>query len=69
MIVKIPIENTVDFVVGDITVKVDIKFLPAQRPTVREEMIIAHLNDNLGSIGYECENKVEEIVKKHLTEK
>jgi len=67
MKVKIPIENTVDFVIGDVLVKVDIKFLPCQRPDTEREILIAHFNDNLGRIGYECEKAVEDIVKKHLS--
>jgi len=69
MNVKIPINNTVGFIIGDIFVNVDIQFRPMRVPyEILETISIDEFNHRLGGLAFEIKQKVQEVIENNLKE-
>ena len=64
--IKIPVESVAGFMIGDIYVDVSIEFTPRICPDTKEAMLIAGLNNNLGSLAWEVKNEVKKRVSKYF---
>lgn len=66
---KLPITNTIDVIIGDIYVDVDIKFRPVSIPyETISKISIDNFNHRLGGLAYEIKEKVKEIIETTLSE-